>query len=91
MDWQMIERFGFPIAYSVVVSGFLGWLIKYVLTETAKEKKLLREIITNHVAHNTEAMNKLVQTLEGFQKNVERAHDYQREEHKEIMKILVKQ
>lgn len=86
----MIEKFGFPIAYSVTVSGFLGWLIKYVIREATKEKQLLREIISNHVAHNTETMKEVMLGMQEFRKSVEEAHRYQREEHMKIIEKLSK-
>lgn len=88
MELEMISKYGFPIVYSVAVSGFLAWLIKYVIKEAAKEKKILQEIITNHVAHNTEAMNKLMERIEEFRKNVEIAHTYQRDEHMKMIEKL---
>ncbi len=88
MDWQMVERFGFPILCLVVVSGFLGWLIRYIVKEAAQREKIFQDIITNHIPHNTEALKEVTMGMKEFRKSVEQAHDYQRDEHIKMIEKL---
>lgn len=89
MYLELIKNFGFEIACLAVVSGFLGWLIRYIIKEASKREETYQNIITNHIPHNTEAMQGVIASIKEFRKSVEQAHDYQRDEHMKMIEKLI--
>jgi len=74
MDINLIREFGPVVALLVFFAGIMGWviytLIKYFLkaidAATAERQAMTKEftaVVSNHIAHSTEAQNNVCASL----------------------------
>ena len=86
---NIIEKFGFPIMCLIVVAGFLGWLIRYIITTNAIREKQLQDIVQNDLVFLNDGHQKTSTTLDEIRKANSEAHKYQREEHNKMIESLI--
>lgn len=85
---KSLLNFGLGVALSVGVFALCVWLVKHIIKTQKEERLRWSKIVENHINHNTEALTNVCNTLKSHSKNCDDAHDYQKDEHKEIAKTL---
>jgi hypothetical protein len=81
-------NFGLGVALSVGVFAVCVWMVKHIIKTQKEERLRWNNIIENHIHHNTEALTKVCNVLKNHDTRCDEAHDYQKDEHKEITKTL---
>ena len=86
----LAANYGLGVALSVFIAGFLAWILRFVLKENAKREDRLATIIENHLHALTESVNRLSQAIAERDRQMQEACRYQREEHREMVRLLEK-
>lgn len=81
---------GLGIVLSVIIAIGLGWVLRFVLKENAKREDRLATIIENHLHSLTDSVSRINQAITDKDRQTQEVYRYQREEHQEMIRLLVK-
>lgn len=87
---EAIRAIGLGAVLAIGSFGLLVYLIKHFLKSIDSERDRWMNIAENHIKNNAEVSSRLCNQIESLSKSTEDAHKYQRDEHKEMIKILSK-
>ena len=80
---EMLNKHGLGACLSLAIFSMMFWLVKNIIKDQREERISYHKIITNHMSHNTEALNRIVNKFEESTR-------LNREEHREILINLKK-
>ncbi len=81
--WKLVTDYGVAIVGLYFITRFLAWMVKYILERNKSKEDALLLLLTNDLKHLSESMNTLTLNMTNFVAQVDSAHRFQKEEHKE--------
>lgn len=85
---QLTVTQGLGVAISVIFIITLVWMLRYVLKANTSREERYANIIENHLTSINDKVIQQAADMAAAFKNIERANEYKREEHKQITDIL---
>ena len=81
---------GLGIVLSIIIALGMGWVLRFILKESAKREDRLATLIENHLHSLTDSVNRINQATAEKDRQAQEVYRYQREEHQEMIRLLVK-
>ena len=87
MDQELIKSaatYGLGTVLAILMAGFMGWVIRFILKDNAKREERLAEIIERDLIAQKSALEAHDRRVSEATQRAEEAHRRQREEHEEM-------
>lgn len=84
------QTYGTATVLLFVVTGFLAWLVYYILKQNEKREDKLILLSTEHIASIKASIKEQADSTLEFRRSLSEAQRYQREEHDKMIDALTK-